>query len=298
MVVPDYSYLKHTLELLKTKEKYMSNITFPRTRGGSYIEWLTFSDNTETCTVKVLHKEDLINLNHIQVNIEAATRDLIRIGLVKDALDRLGCKNITLYLPYTPQARADRVFSEGSPLPIKVFCAILNSYGFDKITILDPHSDVTPALINNVEVQYQEDLLKRKLPIISKYMGGFKLCAPDLGAIKKIFNSVQNLGHKDYIQAIKIRDVVTGEIIKCDVLEETITGEVLIVDDICDGGASFKYLAEKLKEKGASKVGLYVTHGIFSKGLKVLEKDIDFIFVEGIVGNYINNEDVWRFNER
>ena len=73
---------------------------------------------------------------------------------------------------------------------------------------------------------------------------------------------------------------------------------VLIVDDISDGGASFKFLAQKLKAEGFQKVGLFVTHGIFSKGLKVLEKDIDFIFCGGIVGTYINREDLRKFNDK
>ena len=36
--------------------------------------------------------------------------------------------------------------------------------------------------------------------------------------------------------------------------------------DICDGGQAFLPIAKQLKEKGAL-VYLYVTHGIFSKGL-------------------------------
>jgi ribose-phosphate pyrophosphokinase len=77
----------------------MSNITF--VDESAKIEWITFSDKTETCKivpVKVggghLHTKTIGN--HIQVNVVDATRDLIRIGLVKDALDRLGIDNVKL----------------------------------------------------------------------------------------------------------------------------------------------------------------------------------------------------------
>lgn len=279
----------------------MSNITFPLAKATT-VEWITFSDGTETCKIKHGVSDgwsvplQFENLKTLQVNIEDGTRDLIRVGLVKDALERLGVKDVKLTIGYFPQARADRVFEEGNPLPIKVFANILNSFGFSKVYIYDPHSDVTSALINNVEVISQKNMLRNQLPIIKKYMNTFTLCAPDLGATKKIFDSVQAFGHTDYIQAVKIRDVATGEIVKCDLTVDKVEGNVLIVDDICDGAASFKFLAQKLKEKGADKVGLYVTHGIFSKGLGVLDGYVDYIFCPNLVGNYVNQENIWRFN--
>ena len=278
----------------------MSNITF--VDESATIKWVTFSDGTETCKVTPVKIQGSHGYgyksvgNHIQVDIENGTRDLIRIGLVKDALARLGISDVKLTLGYFPQARADRLFEEGNPLPIKVFADILNSFGFSKVYIFDPHSDVTSALINNVDVIPQTTMLKNQLQIINRYMESFTLCAPDLGATKKIFDSVQTLGHTDYIQAVKIRDVKNGNIVKCDLTSEKVEGNILIVDDICDGAASFKFLAQKLKEKGADKVGLYVTHGIFSKGLGVLEGDVDFIFCPNLVGSYVNQENIWRFN--
>ena len=278
----------------------MSNINF--VDESATVKWITFSDNTETCKISATKSKGTLSLNpvgnHIQINIEDATRDIIRIGLVKDALHRMGIKDVKLTLGYFPQARADRVFEDGNPLPIKVFTDILNSFGFSKIYIYDPHSDVTPALIDNVQVTSQTVMLKNQLNIINRDMGEFTLCAPDLGATKKIFDSVIALGHTAYIQAVKIRDVTTGNIVKCDLTVDKVEGNILIVDDICDGAASFKFLAQKLKEKGADKVGLYVTHGIFSKGLEVLEGYVDFIFCPNLVGNYVNQLDIQKFNSK
>jgi ribose-phosphate pyrophosphokinase len=49
-----------------------------------------------------------------------------------------------------------------------------------------------------------------------------------------------------------------------------------IVDDICDGGGTFAGTAKVLREKGAGKVNLIVSHGIFSRG-PVIES-IDTIY--------------------
>ena len=72
----------------------------------------------------------------------------------------------------------------------------------------------------------------------------------------------------------------------------------LIVDDICDGGGTFIPLAKKLKNAGAKTVTLYVTHGIFSKGLDPLKEHIDYLAPFQIIGNYVTMQDIKQFNER
>lgn len=261
------------------------------------VKFTTFSDGSETV---VLGNNNSLYEGPVTLScdVEDCNRDIIRILLVKDALDRYGITSISLYIPYVPQARADRVFGDGMPLPIKLFCDMINTCNFEQVFIQDPHSDVTSALINNVTVMPQHLGLRDTLRNIRSSMPEFTLCAPDLGATKKIFDSVQMLKHEDYIQAIKIRDVLTGNIIKCDVIGEVVSGDILIVDDISDKGGSFIHLARKLKEMGASRVGLYITHAIFPDGLKTLEKDVDFIWAKNIIGNTINQETLLRFNER
>lgn len=71
----------------------------------------------------------------------------------------------------------------------------------------------------------------------------------------------------------------------------------LIVDDICDGGGTFVGLAKELRAAGATRVYLYVTHGIFSKRLPL--EGIDHVyttdsFLSGPVnlhGNYLGHGD-------
>lgn len=280
----------------------MSNITLFSGNSVAAVNFTTFSDGSETCTIGAIPECTKEGYVSVSVKVENCNTDLIRIGLVKDALERAYPNTVRAYLQldYVPQARADRVFGCGMPLPIKVFANIINSYNFNIVFISDPHSDVTPALINNVSVTSQNHKLSETHGLISRYMPEFTLCAPDLGATKKIFDSVQMLEHKTYVQAIKIRDVSTGNIIKCEIIDpDSVKGQsILIVDDIADGGASFKFLAQKLKAHGATKVGLYVTHGIFAKGLKELEDDIDYIFCPNIVCNYINETDILNFNQR
>ncbi|MEI8631794.1 phosphoribosyltransferase family protein [Vibrio sp. PP-XX7] len=80
------------------------------------------------------------------------------------------------------------------------------------------------------------------------------------------------------IQAQKLRNLKTGEIIKTEVLGDVKGKKVLIADDICDGGRTFVELAKVLKSEGATEISLFVTHGIFSKGFEVFAGLIDVIY--------------------
>ena len=154
----------------------------------------------------------------------------------------------------------------GEAFSIKVMARLINSIGARRVTIYDPHNDVTTALIDNVHVIEQHKLV----PMLD----GVTLVCPDAGAEKKI----QKL-KRPYISATKIRDPETGDITATHVYADDLTGnKCFIVDDICDGGRTFIELGKVLREKGAESVELYVTHGIFSKGFDVFEGIIDKIY--------------------
>ena len=273
----------------------MSNVNILVGMKNLPVNFTTFSDGAENVDLPL----PLCNGIRVVIDIEDCARDIIRLVLVKEALDELGLKDIPLTMLYTPQARADRRFTEGSAHPLKCFARILNSLNFSEVLIADPHSDVTTALINNVRVIDQTQCFKSVLPKINKVSDDFILCAPDLGATKKIFDTVMDLGHTDYLQAVKIRDVNTGDIVKCDIQCDNLKGrDVVIIDDLSDGGASFKFLAQKLLTKNCGKVILYTTHGIYSKGLEVLEGYVDYIFCYNLMERYINTKDIQIFNSK
>lgn len=259
------------------------------------IKFIEFSDGAEICELPSFPKENVT----IVLDVENCNQDLVRLMLVKDTLDNLLVAYVTLRMSYIPNARADRRFLSNQSHSLKVFCNVINSLNFDRVLVSDPHSDVSTALLNNVEVNDQVNCFMQLKNRIDKISSDYVLCSPDLGAAKKTFDLAMKLKDKGLIQAIKIRDVSNGNIIKCDVLCDDLSGkDIVIVDDIADGGASFLYLSKKLKEKGAGKVILYVTHGIFSKGLSSLVGNVDYIFVYNLMKKYVNIRDIELFNNK
>lgn len=199
--------------------------------------------------------------------------DLICLQIFADAVRRDGGRPYAI-IPYLPGARQDRR-QEGEALSAKVYADIINSCGFNKVVCIDPHSDVMPALINNLEIAKVEDIFKtgREFGALPKYDG---IIAPDAGAAKRAFNIAQIFGVPVF-QALKHRDMTTGYLshFSCETLPAE--GEFLIVDDICDGGGTFRGLSEYV-QNGARQLDLWVTHGIFSNGAENLKNHFRKIF--------------------
>lgn len=247
-----------------------------------------------------------LNASKLTVQIKARLnnfKDLELIICTTKSLRELGFKKIHLYTPYFLGSRSDRKFEEGSNNYLKdVICPIINSLGFESVTVLDPHSDVLEACLNNFK---KVDNLKLVSYVLENlYCNGntkdhvthvtknpdFILISPDAGANKKIFKVAEQIGYtREIITCSKSRDE-QGKLSKIQIPLHSYNGQdLIIIDDICDGGATFLRIAEKLQEitnsyhqflktNSKSKIYLIVTHGIFSKGLSELSKYFDGIY--------------------
>lgn len=184
-----------------------------------------------------------------------------------------------LILPYLPYSRQDRACDTGEDFALKTFAGIINGLNFTTVTTYDPHSDVAAGVFRGYQPINVWDFIGRFKDSFVDFLGeNYSLVSPDAGANKKMLKVAKALGKDSFIRADKVRDVSTGKIIKTEIYED-VPKNILICDDICDGGATFIALALELKERGAERVALYTTHGIFSQGLDVLKNGgIDKVF--------------------
>lgn len=205
-----------------------------------------------------------------------------------DALKRMGVEKIELVLPYFPAARQDRLMIPGESLSVKVYADLINGMKLNKVTIFDPHSEVTPALLDNCVVIDNHTFVKT---IIKGLPSSTLLVSPDAGAAKKIHKLANFLQNYDVLECGKTRDVKTGTLSGFRVPVADLNGRpCLIVDDICDGGGTFMGLAKVLKDSNAGPLYLAVSHGIFSKGLELLSNTFDGIYTTDSI-NQTSHED-------
>lgn len=236
-------------------------------------------------------------------------RDLELILCATQALREIGVKTIRLYIPYCVGGRSDRKFQDGGINYIKqVIAPIINSQGYEKVTIMDPHSDVLEACINNFEKVdnlrvVQDSLIKHWTndgKIISD-MSKIVFLSPDAGALKKVHKVADNFQSKyDVVVCTKHRDL-NGKLSKTTVplTDEMLDKDLFIVDDICDGGGTFINIARIIKENEQFKGRIYliVTHGIFSRGFEDLTEYFNGVYTTNSISDVVDeNNLVTRFN--
>ncbi len=186
--------------------------------------------------------------------------ELVGLYFLTKHLRSKGRKEIALQLPYLPNARQDRVKAPEDVFTLKYFAELINSLEFCEVEVLDPHSYVSEALLNNIRIRTPKKYVEKVLEQLTRQNERrVLLFFPDEGAMKRY--SV--MFEQPYVFGIKKRDWTTGEIEGLEAAGQTdlIPGStVLIVDDICSRGGTFYYSAKALKELGAEQVYLYVSH--------------------------------------
>jgi ribose-phosphate pyrophosphokinase len=207
-----------------------------------------------------------------------AANDVMQLLLLTDALRRLNpCLTLHLDMPYVPYARQDRVCSPGEALGAAVFCKLINDQMYASVTIVEPHSDVTPALLERVRIIDASAFLRRAMQA-PELKQGVTFLAPDAGAHKRVQALAKKLAVTDVRFAEKVRDPRTGRITETRIPADVPAQPILVVDDICDGGRTFLELGRALRAKTSQPLYLYVTHGIFSHGFDELNAIYGRIF--------------------
>ena len=220
---------------------------------------------------------------------------------------------IYLNVPYFPFARQDKEISNISTFNLKVFfemfnamlrfpvvpkhiCNIYKPPTITAIRAFDPHSNAIRELFLqrfeafrdfkpiSPESKFSPESSHTFEEFVNYMTKWDMIIYPDESAERRYSKS--KVGREEAIPEltiVKTRDYMTGEITGSTFSHESIENaltyfekfdkNVLVIDDICDGGATFIKCAALIKEANPNlkRLGLRVSHGIFSKGLKPLK---------------------------
>lgn len=205
---------------------------------------------------------------------------VVELCLLCDAIDSVATARTAkaLVLPYLPFARADRRFVDGDCFGLGVFARLINTTGWQVIT-LDAHSSKSTEQIARLTDVSSMQSIRRALKDFAAAQNATALTVlfPDEGARKRYHLPEETDGVRLHVlHCSKKRNAETGKLLGFNVPERTEFSDasgnvspVIIVDDICDGGGTFIGIADSLKDYGL-KIALYVTHGIFAKGMAPL----------------------------
>ena len=226
-------------------------------------QFLVYTSNTGVFDARCL------GVDYCNVSLLAQAGDIINHAMPE--------KRIKLYLPYMPFSRQDRRVSETTSSALKVFAKMVNAMGFSGVKTMDAHSDVCEAVFDHLDNHDNKKLVQMALAAHAREAITF--LSPDAGAAKKIPSLIQSLDTSDITisteYAQKHREVLTGKITHTSVPDGLGGADIIIVDDICDGGRTFIEIAKALPQDTTKH--LVVTHGIFSQGTDVIFDHFDTV---------------------
>jgi len=191
-------------------------------------------------------------------------------------------RRITVIMPYLYESRQD-----SKKMRESLNCALalqeLIKMGVSNIIVFDAHETRVQNAIplsgfDNVQPHYQMiKALVRNVPSITLDKKSCMIVAPDEGAMERCMNYSSILG-LELGMFYKRRDhsiIVDGS---NPILEHTFLGgevkdkDVIIVDDILASGQSLLEVAQQLKMRGARRIFVFATFGLFVNGLEGFDK--------------------------
>ena len=211
--------------------------------------------------------------------------DLIKLMFLKNILDPFRMKTYNLTIYYMPYSRMDRSES-GSPFTLKYIANFINSLKFDSIEVIEPHSDVTCAVLDKATANMINfKLLPKVMADIGFHPSYDYIVFPDQGASKRYGSKIvapnQIIGHKK-------RNFETGRIESLDLIgdiDPTYGKRAIIVDDLSSYGGTFIMTAKALRDKGIEEVYLLVAHAEYSifKGELFTSGLVDKVFTTNTI---------------
>lgn len=246
------------------------------------VHLLTFKDGGVLVEFSEELKKSIADLSADNIWINANVRDsdgLVALPSIVAFIRSLNTSiPIRLNMPYLPHARQDRYTGNNAFTFKHSVVPIINECNFEHICVMDAHNPSMLALFNSPSVFNME--LINHIPDYWKddFVDVDIVIAPDAGAVKNSEKYAKYL-NKPLGTASKSRDPNTGYIVYNAIYGEDVAGKtVLVVDDLIEGGATVRLLAELLKQQGAKKVLVATTHGLFPKGFDHLRGSIDHIY--------------------
>jgi len=230
------------------------------------MEIIKYPDNTSYVKVKEFLPETTFRLNSYE--------DLWHLNQYVDASYNFCNTKSTIIIPNLIDAQSDRRFGIGESSGLKLVCDFLNQMNAN-FKIFHPHNqEVVEALINNLEIidnekfirevfselledkryDFDSEELENQLILMSSDAGGFK-------PLSKLCDKLSWEGEMYSASKARSWDEKNGTKFIQQIDRTDFKGkDILIIDDICVYGGTFKGLSKLLKERNCGKLYLAVSH--------------------------------------
>jgi ribose-phosphate pyrophosphokinase len=216
----------------------------------------------------------------VQTGAEPVDRNLMELLLMVQAAKLASAKRITAVVPWFPYSRQDRKAKPREPISARLVADMLQLAGADRILTMDLHAGQIQGFFT-VPVDHMTalPLFGRHFRDLGLYGEGIVSVAPDAGRARHAVRFAEMID-ADFAVMNKTRQA--NEEVAVTEITGRVRDKVAIVgDDVTTTGSTLIAGAQALKEHGARKVWIFVTHAqLNAEGLERLrEADVDGIVV-------------------
>jgi ribose-phosphate pyrophosphokinase len=176
-------------------------------------------------------------------------------------LRRASASRITVVIPYFGYARQDRKDEGRVPITAKLVANLITTAGASRVLAIDLHANQLQGFFD-IPVDHLTGELVLNKYFRDKKINNLTVVSPDVGNMKMASRYASNLGGE---LAIVHKKRVSGSDVEAnEIIGETEGRNILMCDDIIATAGTICSAASLLKERGAEKIYVSATHGVFA----------------------------------
>ncbi|MGD0784679.1 MAG: ribose-phosphate pyrophosphokinase [Sedimentisphaerales bacterium] len=218
----------------------------------------------------------------VQSGCEPVDANIIELLIFLDCLKRASASRVTAVIPYFGYARQDRKDEGRVPITAKLVSNLITTAGADRVLAMDLHAAQLQGFFDiPVDHLFAEPVLTKYFK--SKKISNLTIVSPDVGNIKRAARYVEHLNGE---LAIVHKRRINGREVQCgEIIGEVKGRNILMCDDMISTAGTMCSAAKLLKERGAEKIFIGATHGLFSDKAaeNIAEAPIDEVVVTDTV---------------
>ncbi|MHB0946085.1 MAG: ribose-phosphate diphosphokinase [Sedimentisphaerales bacterium] len=246
--------------------------------GGAKIERFPDGEKIIKCEDDVRGKDCFV----VQSGCEPVDENIVELLIFLDCLKRASATRVTAVIPYFGYARQDRKDEGRVPITAKLMSNLIATAGADRVLAMDLHAAQLQGFFDiPVDHLFAEPVLTKHFR--DKKIDNLTIVSPDVGNIKRAARYVRSLNGD--LAIIHKRRVSANLVEACEMIGSVEGRNVIMCDDIISTAGTIATAAKIVKERGARKVFVGATHGIFCGPAveRINEAPIDEIVVTDTV---------------
>jgi ribose-phosphate pyrophosphokinase len=198
----------------------------------------------------------------IQSTCNPVDENLVELLIYLDCLRRASAARITAVIPYFGYARQDRKDEGRVPITAKLVANLITTAGADRVIAIDLHTQQLQGFFDIPLDHLTGELVLNKY-FKERKIGNLTVVSPDVGNIKIAARYASRLGAE--LAIVHKRRLSGTEVQPREIIGQVDGRNILMCDDIIATASTVCSAAKLLKKRGAEKIYVGATHGVFAE---------------------------------